>query len=260
MQATDRAATAGIDVGTEYVKAIVLGADGRIAGRASVPTRGYFQDRAYEALSSALEDARLTEADLGGIGATGFAPARVPHATVCLTEAPCHAAGAFHHLGHSMTLVVLGGHDPQVIAVGARGERHETRGIRRCAVGVGSFLMYAARHLDVHPTRLQELASAATVSAPVSSYCSVFAGTGILEQLREGASREEVAMGAMQSIAERVIEIGGLEPPVVAVGGVAEYFPGVIRALETLAGVEVRTAPEPIFTAALGAALEARIS
>jgi activator of 2-hydroxyglutaryl-CoA dehydratase len=38
-------------------------------------------------------------------------------------------------------------------------------------------------------------------------------------------------------------------------GGVAEYFPGVLRALETLSGLRVTTVSEPIFTGALGAAL-----
>jgi len=258
MPSTESTASAGIDVGTEYVKAIVLDRDGRIAGRAAVPTRGYFQDRAWEALTAALDDARLAEADLGAIGATGFAAARVPQATARIADVNCHAAGAFHHLRHAMTLVVLGGHDPQVIRVGPDGSRQETRGVRSCAVGVGSFLMYAARHLDVHPTRLEELASAATAAAPVSSYCSVFGGTAILEQLREGATLENVAMGSMWSIAERVVEIGGLEPPLVAVGGVAEFFPGVLRGLEALTHVEVQTSPEPMFTAALGAALQAR--
>ncbi|MCC7134662.1 MAG: hypothetical protein IT352_18530 [Gemmatimonadales bacterium] len=252
--------TAGVDVGTEYVKAVVVAEDRRILGRASVPTRGYFQDRAYEALRAALEDARAGEADLAVIGATGFAPDRVPHAATRLAESVCHAAGAWHHVRGRLTLVVLGGHEPQVIAVGSDGTPRNIQRVRRCAVGVGSFLMFAARHLDVHPTRLQDLASAATAAASVSSYCSVFSGTGILERLRDGASLEDVALGSMRSIAERVVEIGDLDPPVVAAGGVAEYFPGVLRAIESLAGVSVVAAPDPIYTAAHGAALLVRPS
>ncbi|MEZ4585436.1 MAG: acyl-CoA dehydratase activase [Gemmatimonadales bacterium] len=260
MPATEALAVAGIDVGTEYVKAIVLDGDGRIAGRAAVATRGYFEDRAWEALHSSLEDARMAEADLRALGATGFGSGRVAQATARFSEVACHATGAFHHLGHAMTLVVLGGHDPQVVSVGPDGSLRASRGARSCAMGLGSFLMYAARHLDVHPTRLEELAAAASTAAPVSSYCSVFGSTAILERLREGATREDVAMGSMWSVAERVVEIGGLEPPVVAAGGVAEFFPGVLRGLQALTHVEVRTAPEPMFTAAVGAALQARRS
>jgi activator of 2-hydroxyglutaryl-CoA dehydratase len=61
----------------------------------------------------------------------------------------------------------------------------------------------------------------------------------------------------MHSIAERIIEIGGFEDPVVICGGVVEYFPGVLDALEAQSGLKVRSVPDPIFTAALGAALRA---
>jgi predicted CoA-substrate-specific enzyme activase len=246
---------AGVDVGTECIKAVVLCDDGRVLGRAVVPTRGFFQACAFEALTAALDDAQQREADLVGIGATGFGTNCVPQATLTTTESAAHALGAYHHLRHAMTLVNIGGRDPHVIAVSAEGHRVADRGARRCAIGIGSFLMFTARHLDVSATRLQELAAAADKPARVSSYCSVFSNTEVLERLREGAAREEIALGAMHSIAERIMEIGGFEDPVVACGGVVEYFPGVLRALEALSGTTVTAVAEPILTGALGAAL-----
>jgi predicted CoA-substrate-specific enzyme activase len=250
-----RMVAAGVDVGTEYVKAIVVEEHGPVRGRAVIPTRGYFQACAYEALHSALEDAGVPKEALVGIGATGFGTGCVPDATHTATESACHAMGAFHHTGYAMTLVNIGGRQPEVIVVDETGRRVSSRGVRACAVGVGSFLMFAARHLDVSPTRFDELAAAANRPVPVSSYCSVFSSTGVLERLREGAQREEVAQGCLFSIAERVAEIGGFTAPIVVSGGVAEYFPGVLRALETLAERPVQALPDPIFTGALGAAL-----
>lgn len=247
---------AGVDVGTECVKAAIATEDGRVIGRAVMPTRGYFQACVYEVLAAALDDAQRKEEDLAGIGATGFGMECVPKATLTATEATCHALGAFQHVRHAMTLVNIGGRDPHVIAVDGEGRRTAARGARRCAVGIGSFLMFTARHLDVSPTRLQELASAAgDRPARVSSYCSVFSASEVLERLREGATREEIALGCMHSIAERIIEIGGFEDPVVICGGVVEYFPGVLAALEAQSGMKVQAVPDPIFTAALGAAL-----
>ena len=249
---------AGVDVGTECVKAAIVTEDGRVIGRAVMPTRGYFQACVFEALAAALDDAQRKEEELAGIGATGFGSECVPKATLTATEASCHALGAFQHVRHAMTLVNIGGRDPHVIAVDGEGRRTAARGARRCALGIGSFLMFTARHLDVSPTRLQELASAAGERpARVSSYCSVFSASEVLERLREGATREEVALGCMHSIAERIIEIGGFEDPVVICGGVVEYFPGVLDALEAQSGLKVRSVPDPIFTAALGAALKA---
>ena len=255
MTDTGNRVAGGVDVGTECVKAVILAEDGRVVGRAVVPTRGYFQACAYEALAAALDDAQQREADLAGVGATGFGMHCVPQATVTTTESAAHALGAYHHLRQPMTLVNIGGRDPHVIAVDGSGHRVAARGARSCALGIGSFLMFTARHLDVSATRLQELAAAADKPVPVSSYCSVFSNTEVLERLREGATREQIALGTMHSIAERILEIGGFTDPVVVCGGVAEYFPGVLRALETLAGVKVAAVPEPIFTGALGAAL-----
>ena len=256
MEQSGTVVAAGVDAGTECVKAVVVGGDGRVLGRAVTPTRGYFQACAYEALAAALDDAQVPEGALLGIGATGFAMDCVPNPTIRGTETSCHALGAFHHLRTTMTLVDIGGRDPHVIHVDQEGRQLDARGVRRCAVGVGSFLMFTARHLDVTASRLQELAAAATDAAPVSSYCSVFSTSEVLERLREGASREAVAAGCIRSIAERVAEIGGFAAPVVVCGGVAEYFPGVLRSLESLAGVNVQVVPDALYTGALGAALK----
>jgi (R)-2-hydroxyacyl-CoA dehydratese activating ATPase len=254
---TDSRITAGVDAGTECVKAVVVAGAGQLLGRAVVPTRGYFQACVVEAMTAALDDAQRREADLAGIGATGFAASCVPGATRVTTETACHALGAFHHLGHAMTLVDIGGRDPHVIKVDGAGRRLEARSVRRCAAGIGSFLMFAARHLDVSPTRLDDLAVSAERPAPVSSYCSVFSSTEVLERLRGGATREEIALGCVHSIAERILEIGGFEDPIVVCGGVAEYFPGVLRALASLSRMTVRIVPEPILTGAVGAAIMA---
>jgi predicted CoA-substrate-specific enzyme activase len=251
----DMKLSAGLDVGTECVKAVVVDEDGRVLGRAVTPSRGYFQACAYEALAAACEEAQTDQSALDSIGATGFAMDCVDQATLRVGDAACHAFGAFQHLPHPMTLVDIGGRDPHVITVDDFGRRTEARGIRRCALGVGSFLTFAARHLDVPPTRLQDLAAAAERSVSVSSYCSVFSSTEVLERLREGATREEVALGCIQSIAERIAEIGGFHDPLYVCGGVIEFFPGLLTALESRAGVAVNIVPDPMYTAALGAAM-----
>ncbi len=248
---------AGLDVGAECVKAVVLDEERRIVGQAIVPTHGYFQECGQAALGSALDEAQVGQADLAGLCVTGFGRTCIRGGTLMAGEAACHARGAFHHRPERMTVVDIGGRDPQVIHVGGNGRPHEIFGLRRCAVGIGTFLMYASRHLDVHPTRMQELAAAVEAPATVGSYCNVFAGSEILDRLREGASREEVALGCMLSVAERIVEIGGFEPPVRLAGGVVEYFPGVQKALVAVTGITVEVLPEPIMTAALGAALMA---
>jgi predicted CoA-substrate-specific enzyme activase len=247
----------GVDVGTECIKAIVLKEDGAIVGRTVVPTQGRFQDRVREAMDVALDEAQVQQSALAGLCATGFGAKCVEGATMTAGETSCHALGAFRHHQKTMCVVDIGGRDPKVIHVDGAGRPTAIHAVRRCAFGIGTFLMFASRHLDVHPAQLQELAAAVDAPAVVGSYCSVFSGSEILERLREGVSREEIALGCMHSVAERITEIGGFENPLRVTGGVAEYFPGVLKAFAEMTGLEVEAIPEPITAGALGAALKA---
>lgn len=249
---------AGVDAGAECVKAVVLDGAGHLAGRAVVPARGYFQDCAHLALHTACDEAHVQMRDLAQICGTGFAADLVPMVMMTVNESTCHAAAAHRVVGEPMTVIDIGGRDPKVIEVGAGGERGAVRTARRCALGVGAFLAMAANQLDVHPTRLEELAANGEKPSTITSYCSVFAHTEILEQLRRGRTRDDIALGCLYSIAQRIGEIGGFREPVRISGGVVEFFPGVVRALNELAGIDAHVLPDPIFIGAIGAAAKAR--
>jgi (R)-2-hydroxyacyl-CoA dehydratese activating ATPase len=246
---------AGVDVGTECVKTIVARKGGKILGRGAVATRGYFQDCIQEAMGNALAEAQVPASELETICVTGFGASCAPVATETIAETLCHARGAFHHVRRAMTLVDIGGRDPKLIHVDEHGAVVSSRSVRKCAVGIGTFLMFASRHLDVHPTRLMDLATSAASPASVGSYCSVFAEVEVIELLRSGATAGEIALGCMYSIAERILEIDRLSSPVLITGGVCEYFPGVVKALAERSGLPVEIVPEPIMAGALGAAL-----
>ena len=245
----------GVDVGTECIKVVVMNDQGGLLGNSIVARRGYFQDRVTEALPVALEDAQVEAEDVLGICSTGFAANCVPMATTTLGEAACHAMGAFHHQKQPMCVIDIGGRDPKAIQVDERGLPTSIQTLRRCAAGIGTFLIFAARHLDVHPSNLQEMAIRTDETCHVGSYCSMFSGQDILEKLREGVSRETVALGCIESIADRVIEIGSFTDPVFVTGGVAEYFPGVLTAIADKTGNHIEAIPKPILAGAMGAAL-----
>ena len=249
---------AGADVGTECVKAIVATGDGKIVGRSTVATRGYFQDCFQEAMGNALAEAQAQVADLQSVVVTGFGASCVPLATLVVNETLCHARGACGQLQKPVTLVDIGGRGPRVIRVDEHGTVLSSKSVRKCAVGVGNFLMFISRRLDVHPTRLMELATTAAKPARVGSYCSVFAEDEVLALLRSGATAGEVALGAMYSVADRIMEIDSLQGPVTVSGGVCEYFPGVVKALAERSGCQVEVVPEPIMAGALGAVCYAR--
>lgn len=245
---------AGADLGTECVKTVVMDGEGAIVGRATVPTRGYFQDCFQEAMGNALQEAQVPVGALASVCVTGFAASCAPIATQRAVETLCHARGAWQTLRREVTVVDIGGRDPKVIHVDAHGGVVSSRSVRKCAVGIGTFLMFAARHLDVHPTRLMDLATTAGKPAAVGSYCSVFAEVEVIELLRNGATAGEIALGCMYSIADRIMEMDRLTDPVFITGGVCEYFPGVVKALAERSSLTVEILPEPILAGALGAA------
>jgi predicted CoA-substrate-specific enzyme activase len=246
---------AGADVGTECVKVVVAGPDRKVLGRATVPTRGYFQDCYREAMGNALQEAQVKPEQLGSVCATGFGASCAPAGSHQVAETLAHARAAFAHAGKAMTLVDIGGRDPKLLHLDDQGGIVSSRSVRNCAVGIGTFLMFASRHLDVHPTRLMELAAQAEKPARVGSYCSVFAEVEVIELLRRGVTAGEIALGCMYSIADRILEMGRLAGPVLITGGVCEYFPGVVKALGERSGLPVEIVPEPILAGALGAAL-----
>ena len=184
---SNRKFSAGIDVGTECIKVVVVDDQGTSLGSSIVARRGYFQDRVSEAFPVALEDAQVDAANVSGICATGFAENCVPMATCSLGESACHALGAFHHHRQAMCVIDIGGRDPKAIRVDAQGRPTGIQTLRRCAAGIGTFLIFAARHLDVHPSHLQEMAARTDEACDVGSYCSMFSGQDILEKLRDGA-------------------------------------------------------------------------
>ena len=106
--ATQNQYSLGIDVGTECVKAAVLDRAGNLVGNAIVARAGYFQDRVTEVQALALDDAQVTDRDLAGICATGFAENCVPSATCFHGESACHALGAFHFHPFAMTVIDIG--------------------------------------------------------------------------------------------------------------------------------------------------------
>ena len=247
----------GMDVGSECVKAVMLDREKSIVARTSTPSRGYFETCIEEAAKAVIEEAKIEAGDLAAVVATGFGARCVANATSEISSSSAHAAGAYLHNPHEMTIIDIGGQEIRAISVDDDGTRVGSRGGRKCISGIGSFLMFAARHLDVHPTRMQELAAESDNPATVSSFCSVFSSNELLEHLRDGSSREDVALGCMRAIAERILELGVQDPSVVITGGVPEYFPGVLKQLEELSSIKVTVSPDPIYTGAHGAALTA---
>ena len=60
---------------------------------------------------------------------------------------------------------------------------------------------------------IDELAMASTADTVVNSYCTVFAGTEVIERIKAGEPREDISMGLFRSIASRASASHCASPP-----------------------------------------------
>ena len=250
--------TAGIDIGSRTVKALVWdAAGGRVLGKAiadagHAPTR-----RAEEVLARALAGADLSRGAVKHIAATGYGRSRFPSADRAVTEITCHAVGC-HRLFPGVRMVVdIGGQDSKAILLAGDGAVRDFALNDRCAAGTGTFIEMVAATLGVSLEETGALAAAAEGIAEVSATCAVFAQSEIVGLVQDGTPPGEVLRGVFRAVARRVRglvqQVGGGFPAVLS-GGVA-LNRGVRAALEEEFAATFLLPDAPQLTGALGAAI-----
>ena len=248
-----RPAAAGIDIGARTTKAVALDGGGAVLARTLLPTGWDPKGAARKVLEEAV-------GALDGlpVTATGFGRDAVGFARSRLTEITCHALGV-HHLDPSVrTVADIGGQDSKVIRIDPFGNVLDFVMNDRCAAGTGKFLEFLASTLGVGIEQFARL-SRGMRPAEISSMCTVFAETEVLDLVASGRSIGETVAGIHRAVARRLaasMRQIGWEPPVAFTGGVA-LNEGVVGALSSLLATEVRVVPFPQFAGALGAALHA---
>ena len=247
---------AGIDVGASTAKAVVLDGDLTLLGHDVRSSGMDFAESGRGALDAAMAMAGVDT--LARIVATGYGRDNVPGADGTRTEIDCHGRGAYHHHPHAVTVVDVGGQDNKVIRLSDDGKRLGFRLNRKCAAGTGSFLEEIAARLDVRLDELNDMALGADRSAPLNSFCTVFASTEVLSRIRAGEDKRSLARSIFASVVARVTEATLLDPPVMATGGVAAHNPAFVELLGTVTGQEIIVPPSPQLIGALGAAIVAR--
>lgn len=247
----------GVDIGASATKLVLLDSSGTVLARAVRPSGVDYRATARRCLAEARESSGI-ETPVTRTVSTGYGRANVDFADRSVTEIHCHGVACFHLVGGPATLIDIGGQDNKVIRIDAAGKRVDFKMNRKCAAGTGAFLEEIAVRLDLPVSELNELASATTEAARLSSFCTVFAKTEILAHLRAGMRVESIVRGAFVSVVTRVLEMAPLEGTVVLTGGVAAYNPAVAVLLSEKIGRDVIVPPHAQFSGALGAALLAR--
>jgi predicted CoA-substrate-specific enzyme activase len=247
---------AGIDAGSSATKCVVLDAEGEFLGHHVVSSSFDYAAAADEALHGAMSQAGCERRDIDYCISTGYGRDQASAAQRNMTEITCHARGARQWYPQVRHVIDIGGQDTKIIRLHSNGKMAEYRMNAKCAAGTGTFLESIARKLGVSLTHIDELAMKSTDQTTVNSYCTVFAGTEVLERIKAGQPREEISMGLFRSIASRVFEMmSARNGALAATGGVVAHCQAMVRALEEVFQAPIFMPPLPQHAGAFGAAL-----
>jgi len=245
----------GLDAGSSYTKAVLVDASGARVASAVRRTGLGFADAAAACLQDVDAACPGALPRVSATVATGYGRHDVACAGRRVTEVSCLAAACHRLYPGALTVIDVGGQDTKVIRVGADGRRTSFRMNRRCAAGTGAFLEEMAARLDVPPAELDALASRGTDPVRLSSYCTVFAKSELVAVARAGRALPDIALGVLDCMARRVLELEPLDGRIVLTGGVAEHGPTLARRIAALSGCEVVVPESAQSAGALGAAL-----
>ncbi len=248
---------AGVDVGSTQAKAVILNEDREVVGRALLDVRASMATIAEEAFKAAVKEARISEREIVYIIGTGYGRYKVIFGNDQVTEISCHARGASALFPGTRTVLDIGGQDTKAIRIGAGGRVLEFAMNDKCAAGTGRFLGAASFVLELPLSELASLALKSTNPVRITTTCTVFAESEIINHLAKGRLPEDVLMGMHEAIAKRcasLVRRVGLEEEVAFTGGVSRNS-AMVQLLESILETKLNVSRESHFAGALGAAL-----
>jgi len=249
----------GVDVGSSFCKVAVVDADRKPVGWSCRRSGTDFTQSAQLGAQDALQRAQATMGDVANCISTGYGRGNVAFTKGTKSEIGCHAKGAFFEFPMAITIIDIGGQDNKVIVVNDKGERQKFMMNRKCAAGTGAFIEEQSLRLRVDISEFDGLARQSTTPVDIASFCSVYAGTELLEKLRNGSKVPDIVRGIFVSVAKRILAMASLsKDPIVMTGGVVEHNPLVVELMRQLSGGDIKVPQHPQLMGALGAALYAQ--
>ena len=243
----------GIDIGSTASK-VAITDDTSLIECFNFPTGWNSKETAQE-IYRRLEEKGYT--DNMKCVATGYGRICVDYADKIVTEITCHGRGAYVLFGEDCTVIDVGGQDTKIITL-ENGQVRDFLMNDKCAAGTGKFIEIMANRLGM---TFDELHDVAKIGNPLSrsSMCTVFAESEVISYIGSGEKREDIATGVVNSVAERVANLGkrhGMTGDVFLTGGLSqmEYFIGL---LSTKLGKDIKTHKLARYAGAIGAALTA---
>jgi len=250
--------TAGLDLGSTYVKCVVM-RDGVVLGHAVLPTGPDHDATAMKALSKALLLGRLERGQVEYSVSTGYGRRVASAADSTVSEISANAEGT-RWVGRELgvrTIIDIGGQDTKVIALDDDLQITNFQMNDKCAAGTGRFLEALARVLDIPLDELGPVSLTSKSPVDITTTCLVFAKSEVASLVTEGHPKQDIVAGIHRAVARRLASMAkkvGVREVVFFDGGPARNV-GMRRALEAELGVRLAVPEIPQIVTATGAAL-----
>lgn len=243
----------GIDSGSVATKGILFDGE-KIVEKIVLPT-GWSPKNAslevYEKLTCDIDKDKVKKV----IG-TGYGRVSMDFVDKKVTEITCHAKG-IHFLNNNIrTILDIGGQDSKVINLDSDGNVSNFIMNDKCAAGTGRFLQVTSNLLGSDVESIDKLAEGA-IPQDISSMCTVFAESEIISLLAKNISKESIASGILQSIANRsksMLSRIDILDDIAFTGGVAKSNV-LVNMIEENLGKKIFIADDTQIIGALGAAI-----
>ena len=254
--------TAGIDVGSTYTKAVILGDDGSIRGQALSHTGFKLSEISKQVYERALHDAGLARSDVSYIVSTGFGRHMVDFRDTQVTDLTASACGATFFFPRTRTILDVGGQTMKATRLDESAKVKSFRLNDKCAAGTGAFLEKTARYMGYGTAEIGPLVATSKQPVVISGVCAVFAESEVINQLSLGSAPADIMHGAIVSLVDRSVQLMKrvrMEPEFTLIGGILR-FETMARVVRENLQAEVNVPPENLvqFANALGAAILAR--
>jgi benzoyl-CoA reductase subunit D len=248
--------TAGIDMGSKNVKALVLKND-KILAKSRTPS-GFDQKTAAEKVfNSVLRKAGLSRGDIDHVVATGAGKDLAPYANNEISMVGADALGGNFLYPSVRTVIDVGAETSRAVRCNEKGRMIDFVINEKCAAGSGTFIEAMARALEVKLEEIGPLSLKAKKTISMNAQCTIFAESEVVSLIHEKVSKADIARAIHDSMANRITSLArrlGIQRDVVLVGGVAKNV-GFVSSLQKTLEIELLVPEEPEFVGALGAAL-----
>src|SRR4030067_150609 len=250
--------TAGIDLGTQSVKAVIL-KDGAIISHGQVFSGFDPAKAAEQAVDEALKKVKLSLSDLRHITATGSGMDMAPYSNSTISMMGADAKAGVYFFPKARTIIDVGAEEARAVKCDEKGIMVDFVVNERCAAGAGAFIEAMARAREVKLDEMGPLALKAERASPINASCVIFGESDVVTLIHRQESKPEIARAIFFAMADRVSSMLfrlGLTPDVVLVGGAAKDV-GFVASLKRKLGIDVLIPEHPEFAGALGAAIVA---